>query len=58
MEAWLQLITDEWILRHLEGWTKTEIGRLAVVMGWDCHLSTAALGLLYYPRMIAMWASE
>jgi hypothetical protein len=32
--------------------------RLVVVMEWDCRLSTAALGLLYYPRMIAVWASE
>jgi hypothetical protein len=31
---------------------------LFVVMGRDCLLSTAALGLLYYPRMIAMWTSE
>jgi hypothetical protein len=28
--------------------------RLVVVIGGDCRLSTAALGLLYYPRMIAM----
>jgi hypothetical protein len=27
--------------------------RLVVVIGWDCRLSTAALGLLYYPRMKA-----
>jgi hypothetical protein len=27
-------------------------------MGWDCHLSTTALGLFYYPWMIVMWASE
>jgi hypothetical protein len=26
--------------------------KLVVVMGWDCRLSTAACGLLYYPRMI------
>jgi hypothetical protein len=32
--------------------------RLFVVMGWDCRLITAALGLLYYPRVIAMWTSE
>jgi hypothetical protein len=25
---------------------------------WDCSLSTAALGLLYYPRVIAMWTNE
>jgi hypothetical protein len=29
-----------------------------VVMWWDCHLSTAALSLLHYPRMIAMWTGE
>jgi hypothetical protein len=32
--------------------------RLVVVMGWDCRLSTAALGLLYYTQVIALWASE
>jgi hypothetical protein len=34
-----------------------QIGILAV-MGWDCRLSTTALDLLYYPRVIAMLASE
>jgi hypothetical protein len=32
--------------------------RLVVVMGWDCRLSTAALGLLFYPRVTVMWTSE
>jgi hypothetical protein len=32
--------------------------RLVVVMGWDCRLSTAALGLLYCPRVTAMWTSD
>jgi hypothetical protein len=38
-----------------------KICKLVVVMGWDCRLSTAALGLLYYPRMIAnvsQWVDE
>jgi hypothetical protein len=29
--------------------------RLVVVMGWDCRLRTAALGLLFYPWVISMW---
>jgi hypothetical protein len=29
--------------------------RLVVVMGWDCRLRTTTLGLLYYPRVTAMW---
>jgi hypothetical protein len=32
--------------------------RLVDVMGWDYRLSTAALALLYYPRMRATWASD
>jgi hypothetical protein len=39
------------------GWA-VEDCRLVVVMGRDCRLSTAALDLLYYPRLTAMWASE
>jgi hypothetical protein len=34
---------------------------LVVVMGWDFRLSTAALGLLYYPRIkanVTEWVSE
>jgi hypothetical protein len=29
--------------------------RLVGVKGSDCRLRTAALGLLFYPRMAAMW---
>jgi hypothetical protein len=35
-------------------WNRLTIGcRLVVVMGWDCHFNTAALGLLYCPWMKA-----
>jgi hypothetical protein len=40
---------------HAARWTVD--CRLVVVMGWDYRLSTAALGLLYYPQVIAMWTS-
>jgi hypothetical protein len=32
-----------------------------VVMGWDCHLSTAAMSLLYYPlgdSDVNQWVDE
>jgi hypothetical protein len=34
--------------------------RLVVAMGWDCRLSTAALGLLYYPRVtdVNQWLDQ
>jgi hypothetical protein len=32
--------------------------RLVVVMGWDCRLRTAAVGLLFYPRVTAMWRRD
>jgi hypothetical protein len=45
-------------LRRQNQFTLVTCCILVVVMGWDCSLRTEALGLLYYPRMIAMWATK
>jgi hypothetical protein len=48
------MVAPEYFIANVASVFSSIYCRLVIVMGRDCRLSTAALGLLYYPRMIAM----